>query len=81
MAINVTSFTTARPFITGAQLWSGPVTPTQFNLRRAIPAERHSRATMARLNRTRPRSHQHASRVGVSPNWQPSVSLEGSFSD
>jgi NAD(P)H dehydrogenase (quinone) len=51
----------------------GQVMPTQFNSKRATPTEHHSPATMARLNRTRLRSRQRASREGVSRNWQSSL--------
>jgi NAD(P)H dehydrogenase (quinone) len=47
----------------------GYADPIQFKA--GNPYERHSPATMARLNRTRRRSPQHAFRVSVSRNWQP----------
>jgi NADPH-dependent FMN reductase len=59
------SSTSTPPFMTGAQLLLGQVTPTQCSSKRSTHMERRSPATMAPLNRTRPHWHQHDSKVGV----------------
>src|SRR5262249_29389350 len=71
------SSTSTRLFTTGAQSSLGRGMRTQFNSKLAILMERHLPATMAPLNRTRPRSRQRASKAGGWRSWQPNSSPEG----